>query len=96
MEEVSLGSDAFFPFSDSIERAEKSGVRYIAEPGGAKNDKIVIDAADKHGITITMTSGVKFVFTLRGENNSNVAKKILEIGIVFVIFQQKQMKIEMR
>jgi len=53
--EVSLGSDAFFPFSDNIDRAAQSGVRYIAEPGGSKRDQEVIDACDKYGITMAFT-----------------------------------------
>ncbi|MDR2634479.1 MAG: phosphoribosylaminoimidazolecarboxamide formyltransferase [Clostridiales bacterium] len=47
---VSLGSDAFFPFSDNIERAAKSGVSYIAEPGGSIRDDAVIEACDRAGI----------------------------------------------
>jgi AICAR transformylase/IMP cyclohydrolase PurH len=47
---VSLGSDAFFPFSDNIERAAKSGVSYIAEPGGSIRDDVVIEMCDKLGI----------------------------------------------
>ena len=45
---VSLGSDAFFPFSDNIERAFRSGVTYVAEPGGSVRDDLVIEAADNH------------------------------------------------
>ncbi|MBQ8381536.1 MAG: phosphoribosylaminoimidazolecarboxamide formyltransferase [Clostridia bacterium] len=52
---VALGSDAFFPFSDNIERAKKSGVRYIAEPGGSIRDDLVIDCADKYGMTMAFT-----------------------------------------
>ena len=52
---VSLGSDAFFPFSDNIERAKKSGVKYIAEPGGSIRDDAVIDCADKYGMVIAFT-----------------------------------------
>ncbi len=52
---VSLGSDAFFPFEDNIERAAKSGVRYIAQPGGSVRDKYVIDCCDKLGIAMAMT-----------------------------------------
>ena len=52
---VSLGSDAFFPFSDNIERAKKSGVKYIAEPGGSIRDDLVIECADKYGMTIAFT-----------------------------------------
>ena len=49
---VSVGSDAFFPFSDNIERAKKSGVKYIAEPGGSIRDDQVIAQADEYGMTI--------------------------------------------
>ena len=52
---VSLGSDAFFPFGDNIERAKKSGVKYIAEPGGSVRDDVVIETADKYGMTIAFT-----------------------------------------
>ncbi len=52
---VSLGSDAFFPFSDNIERAYKSGVSYVAEPGGSVRDDLVIEAADKHGMVMCFT-----------------------------------------
>ena len=52
---VSLGSDAFFPFSDNIERAVRSGVKYIAEPGGSIRDKEVIDCCDRYGIVMAFT-----------------------------------------
>ena len=52
---VALGSDAFFPFSDNIERAKKSGVKYIAEPGGSIRDDAVIDCADKYGMVMAFT-----------------------------------------
>ena len=52
---VSLGSDAFFPFSDNIQRAYKSGVRYIAETGGSVRDDLVIAEADRLGITMAFT-----------------------------------------
>ena len=52
---VALGSDAFFPFSDNIERAKKSGVKYIAEPGGSIRDDAVIDCANKYGMAISFT-----------------------------------------
>ena len=52
---VALGSDAFFPFSDNIERAKKSGVKYIAEPGGSIRDDIVIECCDKYGIAMAFT-----------------------------------------
>lgn len=52
---VSLGSDAFFPFSDNIERAFRSGVSYIAEPGGSVRDDLVIKAADDHDMVMAFT-----------------------------------------
>ena len=52
---VALGSDAFFPFSDNIERAKKSGVSYIAEPGGSIRDDAVIDCCDKYGMVMAFT-----------------------------------------
>ncbi|MBQ8163129.1 MAG: phosphoribosylaminoimidazolecarboxamide formyltransferase [Clostridia bacterium] len=52
---VSVGSDAFFPFSDNIERARKSGVSYIAEPGGSIRDDLVIECCDKYGIVMAFT-----------------------------------------
>lgn len=52
---VSLGSDAFFPFSDNIERARKSGVQYIAEPGGSVRDAEVIACCDKYGMAMSFT-----------------------------------------
>ena len=52
---VSLGSDAFFPFGDNIERAKKSGVSYIAEPGGSVRDDVVIETANKYGMTVAFT-----------------------------------------
>ncbi len=53
--DVALGSDAFFPFSDNIERAYRSGVKYIAEPGGSIRDDVVIDCADKYDMVIAFT-----------------------------------------
>ena len=52
---VTLASDAFFPFSDNIERAAKSGVKYVAEAGGSVRDDLVIDAANKHGMVMAFT-----------------------------------------
>ena len=52
---VALGSDAFFPFSDNIERAKKSGVKYIAEPGGSIRDDVVIDCANGYGMVMAFT-----------------------------------------
>ena len=53
--DVTLGSDAFFPFSDNIERAFRSGVKYIAQPGGSIRDGEVIEACNKHGIAMSFT-----------------------------------------
>ena len=55
---VSLGSDAFFPFGDNIERAHRSGVQYIVQPGGSIRDDNVIDTCDKYGITMAF-NGVR-------------------------------------
>lgn len=52
MDGVALGSDAFFPFSDNVQRAYRSGVKYIAQPGGSIRDDIVIDACNEYGITM--------------------------------------------
>ena len=52
---VSVGSDAFFPFGDNVERARKSGVSYIAEPGGSIRDDNVIEACNKYGIAMAFT-----------------------------------------
>lgn len=53
--QVALGSDAFFPFPDNIKRAHKSGVKYIAEPGGSIRDDLVIAQADEYGMTMAFT-----------------------------------------
>ena len=53
--DVSLGSDAFFPFGDNIERAHKSGVKYIAQPGGSVRDDYVIDTCNKYGMVMAFT-----------------------------------------
>lgn len=52
MEGTALGSDAFFPFSDNIERAVKSGVKYVAQPGGSIRDGEVIECCNKHGVAM--------------------------------------------
>lgn len=54
-QEVTLGSDAFFPFSDNIERAYKSGVSYIAQPGGSVRDDVVIECCDKYNMVMAFT-----------------------------------------
>lgn len=53
---ISLASDAFFPFSDNIDRARKSGVRYIAQPGGSVRDDLVIEEADRLGMVMCFTT----------------------------------------
>lgn len=55
MTDVILGSDAFFPFPDNIERAHKSGVKYIAQPGGSVRDEAVIECCDKYDIAMAFT-----------------------------------------
>ena len=55
MQDVALGSDAFFPFGDNIERARKSGVKYVAEPGGSVRDDQVIETANKYGMVMCFT-----------------------------------------
>ena len=55
MQDVALGSDAFFPFCDNIERAHKSGVKYVAEPGGSIRDDHVIETCDKYGMVMAFT-----------------------------------------
>lgn len=55
MQDVALGSDAFFPFTDNIERACKSGVKYIAQPGGSVRDQDVIDTCNKHDLAMCFT-----------------------------------------
>lgn len=55
MSDVALGSDAFFPFGDNIERAHKSGVKYVAQPGGSVRDDHVIETCDKYGMAMCFT-----------------------------------------
>jgi len=55
MKGVTIGSDAFFPFGDNIERAHKSGVQYIAQPGGSVRDDNVIEVCNKYGIVMAFT-----------------------------------------
>ena len=52
---VTVGSDAFFPFGDNVERAHKSGVQYIVQPGGSIRDDNVIATADKYGMVMSFT-----------------------------------------
>ena len=56
--DVALGSDAFFPFGDNIERAHKSGVKYVVQPGGSIRDDHVIDTCDKYDI-VMVCNGVR-------------------------------------
>jgi len=58
MSDVALASDAFFPFHDSIDRASKSGVKYVVQPGGSNRDEEVIDACDEYGMMMVF-SGVR-------------------------------------
>ena len=58
MDGVVLGSDAFFPFYDSIERGAKSGVKYVVQPGGSIRDQDVIDCCDEYGIAM-VCNGVR-------------------------------------
>ncbi|MDD6771458.1 MAG: phosphoribosylaminoimidazolecarboxamide formyltransferase, partial [Inconstantimicrobium porci] len=55
LDNVALGSDAFFPFGDNIERAHKSGVKYIAQAGGSIRDDNVIETCDKYDIAMAFT-----------------------------------------
>ena len=55
LQNVALGSDAFFPFGDNIERAHKSGVKYVAQPGGSVRDDQVIETCNKYGMTMCFT-----------------------------------------
>lgn len=52
---VALGSDAFFPFGDNIDRAHKSGVQYVAQPGGSIRDDHVIDTCNQYGMVMAFT-----------------------------------------
>jgi phosphoribosylaminoimidazolecarboxamide formyltransferase/IMP cyclohydrolase len=56
LDSVTLGSDAFFPFRDSIDRAAVSGVKYVLEPGGSTRDDVVIQAANEYGMTMVFSS----------------------------------------
>ncbi len=58
LQNVVLGSDAFFPFRDSIERAVKTGVKYVVQPGGSNRDDVVIEACDQHNLVMVF-SGVR-------------------------------------
>ncbi len=55
LDQVTVGSDAFFPFADNIERARKSGVRYVAQPGGSVRDDLVIECCDKYDMVMSFT-----------------------------------------
>jgi phosphoribosylaminoimidazolecarboxamide formyltransferase/IMP cyclohydrolase len=58
LDNVVLGSDAFFPFRDSIDRAAQSGVRYVLQPGGSNRDDVVIEACNQYGMAM-VCSGVR-------------------------------------
>ena len=58
MKDVTLGSDAFFPFSDSIDRGAKSGVKYVVQPGGSIRDDLVIEACDRYGM-VMVCNGIR-------------------------------------
>lgn len=55
LDNVSISSDAFFPFRDNIDRAHQSGVRFVVSPGGSTNDQAVIEACAEHKITLIHT-----------------------------------------
>ena len=61
MDGLTLGSDAFFPFGDNVDRARESGVRYIAQPGGSIRDREVIDACDRYGMVMCFTGARLFL-----------------------------------
>jgi phosphoribosylaminoimidazolecarboxamide formyltransferase / IMP cyclohydrolase len=54
-EGICLSSDAFFPFRDSIDRASRTNVQYIAQPGGSLRDDLVVEAADQYGMVMAVT-----------------------------------------
>jgi len=56
LSDVVLGSDAFFPFRDSIDRAAQSGVKYVLQPGGSNRDDDVIAACDEYGMTMVFSA----------------------------------------
>ncbi len=56
MNGISLASDAFFPFRDSIDRAQQSGVKYVVQPGGSKRDDIVIEACNEYGMVMAFSN----------------------------------------
>ena len=74
--DVSLGSDAFFPFPDNIDRAARSGVRYIAEPGGSIRDELVIEACNRYGIAMAFTGAAPVPSLIRG----GFGMKVLVVG----------------
>ena len=72
---VSLGSDAFFPFGDNIERAQRSGVEYIAQAGGSIRDDNVIETCDKYGIAWRLpVSGCSIINLKFSKNLDNFVK----------------------
>lgn len=56
LKDVVVSSDAFFPFSDNIDRAHQSGARYVVSPGGSTNDKVIVDSCEQYGITLIHTN----------------------------------------
>ena len=74
---VSLGSDAFFPFGDNIERAHKSGVEYIAQAGGSVRDDHVIETCDKYGITMAFTGIRLFHHYINFEHRDTEAQSFI-------------------
>ena len=71
LQDVTLGSDAFFPFPDNIERARKSGVKYIAQPGGSVRDDQVIACCDKYGMAMAFT-GIRLFHHERTLNTRHI------------------------
>lgn len=56
LKDVTISSDAFFPFSDNIDRAHQSGAKYVVSPGGSTNDKAIVESCEKYGITLIHTN----------------------------------------
>ena len=88
MQDVALGSDAFFPFGDNIERAHKSGVKYVAQPGGSIRDDNVIETCNKYGIHRHpfFPSLIEFDFKSRAE----IIGMVLARDFVFLIRHYKK------
>ena len=88
MKDVTVGSDAFFPFSDNIERAKKSGVKYIAEPGGSVRDDAVIECCDKYGMAMAFT-GIRLFHHYNSEKKRFAKKIVLANPFLLVIIKKK-------